>query len=177
LVVACLGVAAVAVIVGVTLRQGVERGSIPASPVASSPPAEAWLALAEATYEGGLEPLLQAAADEAAALAALGERRERNLLTIRAAHGRMEERLAAVDEFAATQPTPDRLAAALMTYREGAVAVRRAMAEAQAGFVRLDWDRVARATVLMGQGAAALRRAERLLDEAAGVATAGTPAR
>jgi hypothetical protein len=176
--VALLWIAAAVAIVWVTVGRDAGPEPVPTAQLGSSPaPPEPGLPVAEATYYRGLVPLVRAAAEEGAALVALGERQERNLLTIRAAQGRMEERLAAVDEFAATQPTPDRFAAALARYREGAVAVRRAIAEASAGFVRLDWDRVARASSLMGRGAAILRQAELMLDEAVGIATPGLSAR
>ena len=114
-----------------------------------------------------MAPRLRAAAAGAAELVALGESRSRNLLTIRAAQRRMDDRLAAVDALLAAGPTPARFAPALDAYHSGATAVRRAMAEAQAGFLRLDWDRVARATDLLADAAAALDRAAAILDAAA----------
>ena len=131
---------------------------------------------ADAAYYGELAPLVRAASDEAFALVALGERRERNLLTIRAAQGRMEERLRAVEAFIAARPSPARFVDALTTFGDGAVIVRAAMNEARAGFLRFDWERVARATALMEQGATVLVQANGALDRAVGVGLLATPA-
>lgn len=131
-----------------------------ASPAAALPPAEA------AAYRA-LAPRLREAADQTRTLVAMGEERERNLLAIRREQGETEERLAAVDALAGAAPA--RFVPVAERYAEGARAVRRAMAEAQAGFVRLDWDRVARATELMDRGAGEIERAAALLDAAAGV--------
>jgi len=138
-----------------------------ASPGAALPPAEA------AAYRA-LAPRLRAAAVQARALVAMGQARERNLLTIRREQDETEERLAAVD--ALLPSAPPRFAAALTAYDGGAAAVRRAMGEAQTGFLRLDWDRVARATELMARGAGEIERAAGLLDAAAGATPAATPA-
>jgi len=99
------------------------------------------------------------AAVEARALAELGERRSRNLFAIRAAQRRMEEKLAAADAATASLAGSDPDAAALAAYRAGAADVRTAMDEAQAGFLRLDWDRVAEAYDRMESGAARLEQA------------------
>jgi hypothetical protein len=130
---------------------------------------------AEAAYYRGLAPLIRAAGEEAAELVALGERRERNLLTIRAAQGRMEDRLRAVEQFAAGHTTPARFAVAMATFGEGATAIRQAMAEARAGFLHLDWTRVAQALTVMARGATTLDRAALLLDAAAMPAPGATP--
>lgn len=110
-----------------------------------------------------IAPLLADAAAEARALVALGERRSRNLFEIRSAQGRMEDKLAAVEATVGRRPASDLLAPALAAYRSGAAAVREAIAEAQAGFLRLDWDRVAEANRTMGDGADRLQRAADLL--------------
>jgi len=137
-----------------------------ASPVAS--PAAA-LAPVEAAAYRELAPRLTAAASQARLLVDLGVARERNLLVIRREQDTSAARLAEVDVLAAA--APPRFAPALAAYAEGARAVRRAMAEAQAGFIRFDWDRVAGATRMMERGAEQIERAADLLDAAAGVPT------
>ncbi len=99
------------------------------------------------------------AALEARALVELGERRSRNLIAITSAQGRMEDKLAAADAIAAALPASPGLAPALTAYRGGATDVRAAMDDAQAAFLRLDWDRVARAYDRMENGAARLTEA------------------
>lgn len=106
-----------------------------------------------------LSPRLTAAAEQARALADLGQRRSRNLLEIRSAQTRMNDALSAVDDLIAGQPIPPPLAPALDGYGASAATVREAMAEAQAGFVRFDWDRVAAAYEQMSAGATGLQRA------------------
>ena len=142
------------------------------APVAASPPPA--LSADEAAFYGELMPRLRAAAEQAHELANLGESRSRNLLAIRTAQRRMNDRLGAVDAVAADAAS-DRFAPALAAYRGGARAVRAAMEEAQAGFVRLDWDRVARATALMARGTAELDRAVALLEGAASVRATPDP--
>lgn len=116
-------------------------------------------------YASALAPRLAAVADQAAELAALGERRSRNLFELRSAQSRMEETLAAVDTIAGAGPLPASAVSAVASYRTGAALVRDAMAEAQAGFLRFDWDRVAKAYAEMDAGAAQLRRARDQLSD------------
>ena len=75
----------------------------------------------------------------------------------------MNETLADVDAWLAAHPAEIDDEAAIAAYRAGAASVREAMAEAQAGFLRLDFDRVARATGTMREGEAALQEAVALL--------------
>ena len=99
------------------------------------------------------------AALEAQALVALGESRSRNLFAITSAQGRMEDKLAAADALAAALPASPGEAPALAAYRGGATAVRAAMDDAQAAFLRLDWERVARAYDRLESGTARLTEA------------------
>ena len=138
------------------------------------PPAA--LPAAEAAYYAALAPPLRAAVAEARSLVALGERKSRNLLAIRAAQERMTGVLDDIDALLRSGPTPDRFTPAVHAYGRGAAAVRAAMDDAQAGLMRFDWERVARATEVMGQGAAELARASNLLDAAAGEAVASPSA-
>lgn len=119
----------------------------------------------DVAYVAALAPRVAAAADQARALAALGERRSRNLLEIRSAQSTMESALAAVEKVAAARPVPTEVELALEAYRTGAAAVRTAMSEARAGFLRFDWDRVAAANEQMASGAERLNRAARLLED------------
>lgn len=135
------------------------------SPRPSRPSAQGAGAVAVRGYASALAPRLSAAADQAAALAALGERRSRNLLEIRSAQSRMEETLAAVDTIAAAGPPPASAVSAVASYRSGAALVRDAMDEAQAGFLQFDWDRVATAYEDLDAGAAQLRRARDQLSD------------
>lgn len=122
----------------------------------------------EASFFGAVSPRLTRASLDAAALAEIGERRSRNLLEIRAAQAQMNQSLDDLDGFLAARPPPPRFASSLTTYRQGATAVRDAMDEAEAGFVRFDWDRVAVAYDLVETGAARLRRAANDLAAAGG---------
>jgi high-affinity K+ transport system ATPase subunit B len=142
-------------------------GASASRPIAPTPPN----AGGDAGSTTGLGARIADAATEARGLVALGERRSRNLLEIRAAQRRMEEKLAAVDALTAARSASDADVAALAEYRRGATDVRDAMAEAQAGLLRFDWDRVARAYRRMGSGAEHLASAARRL----GVPLSATP--
>jgi hypothetical protein len=120
-----------------------------------------------------LLPLVARAAAEASELVALGERKERNLFTLRDAQQAMEASLAPVDTWLAAHPPPAACAAAAAAYTEGAAMVRAAMDEAWAGFLRLDFGRVARAVATMRAGEGALRRAVSILSGEAPTATPG----
>lgn len=117
---------------------------------------------AEAGFAVAFGPRLRAAHEQATVLVALAEERSRNLLAINAEQRRMEERLAAADGAIGGTP-PAAFAEAVGSYRRGAAAVRRAMDEAQAGFLRFDWDRVARATDVLTEGTAELAAADALV--------------
>lgn len=112
-------------------------------------------------------PLLQRAAANAATLVTIGEAKERNLLRIHAAQQEMNASLAAADAWLAAHVPPAADEPAVAAYQHGAAAIRLAMNEAQAGFLRFDFARVARATTTMRQGAADLNTALTLLDEPA----------
>lgn len=130
------------------------------TPLAPSP-AIATPALATSSAE--FLPLLERAAAEANALVSLGDSRERNLFRIRAAQAAMSAALADTDAWLAAHPPAAENEAAVVSYRDGAASIREAMTEAQAGFLRLDFERVARATETMREGEAALRHAIALL--------------
>jgi hypothetical protein len=130
-------------------------GSNSGSPAADSPGAAAVAAFAAH---------LDAAAAQAGDLVALGETKSRNLLAITTGQRRMSGLLDETDAFLATATLPEEANPAVAAYRGGAAAVRAAMTEAQAGFVRLDWERVRRAAAALAEGKAALARAAGLLE-------------
>lgn len=122
----------------------------------------------EAAYYEAIASRLERATSDADGLVEIGEQRSRNLFAIRDAQERMNESLDALDLLLANRPPPDRFAASVASMRAGSMALREAMAEAQAAFLRLDWERVAAANDLAVTGADRLRGAERELDSAAG---------
>ncbi len=126
-----------------------------ATPAASDPGAEAVAAFVRH---------LDAAAAQAGDLVALGETKSRNLIAITGQQRRMDDLLDETDVFLASAALPEDAVPAVAAYRDGAAAVRAAMADAQAGFVRFDWERVRRATGEMVEGEAALARAAGLLE-------------
>lgn len=115
-------------------------------------------------FRAGFLPLLHDAVAKARELVVIGETREHNLFRIRAEQDAMETALAAADVWVTAHPPPPGDELAVAAYREGAAAIRLAMQEGQAGFLRFDFDRVARATETLEQGAAAVERARGLLD-------------
>jgi hypothetical protein len=128
-------------------------------------PAEAPLAVASpASFRAGFRPLLERATAAANDLVAMGDARERNLLHIRDGQEAMEAALAEADAWLATHLPSPADEPMVAVYRHGAAAIRTATAEAQAGFLRFDFERVARATETMRSGAADLARATALLD-------------
>ena len=110
----------------------------------------------DAAFRAGFLPLLERVAAEARVLVAMGEDRERNLLRIRRQQEVMLESLAAADAWLGANPPPPALVPAAAAYRDGAEAIRVAMDEAQAGLLRFDFDRVARATDTLADGSSAL---------------------
>jgi len=110
-------------------------------------------------FRAGFLPLLHDAVARASVLVAMGESRERNLLRIRAGQEGMTTALSSADVWLETHPAPAVDEPAMAAYREGAAAIRLAMQEAQAGFLRFDFDRVARATETLREGTTALKRA------------------
>lgn len=109
-------------------------------------------------------PLLQRASTQADLLVALGQARERNLIRLRGEQNAMVEALQETDAW--INANPERQSGpAFATYREGASAIRAAMNEAQEGFLRFDFDRVATANETLQTGAGALHRALDLLGD------------
>lgn len=131
-------------------------------------PAEVRLSPAETAFFAYVAPRLHALAGETHALADLGQRKSRNLLQLQAHGERATELTGEITAYGDTHGIPPRFAGAQTAFRAGAAQTVRGMAEARQGFVRLDWDRVARATDIFVGGAANLDRAVRELDAAVG---------
>ena len=110
----------------------------------------------DAAFRAGFLPLVERVAAEARVLVAMGEDRERNLIVIRRQQEVMLESLAAADAWLGANPPPPALVPAAAAYRDGANAIRAAMEEAQAGLLRFDFDRVARATNTLADGSSTL---------------------
>lgn len=136
------------------------------TPESVAPPSA--LPRAEARLYAALLGRIRPAAAEAQSLVQLGESRSRNLLAIRSAQARMSALLDAIDAFIESAPATERFDDALAAYRTGSISIRDAMDEAQAAFLRFDWDRVAAATSTLDRGASDLRRSVALLYAAAG---------
>lgn len=156
IIIALLVLLGIAAGMGVTPRPEHASVATPQARVASP---------ASGGFAAGFRPLLARAAAEAEALVEMGEARERNLLRIRAGQNAMHEALGAADGWLAEQPPAPGDVPAVEAYQEGATSIRTAMNEAQAGFLRLDFDRVARSTETMREGAALLDRAIDLLPD------------
>ena len=129
------------------------------------PPIAVPLTKGEQRYYAAVAPLYRDVAAETRALAHLGAERSRNLLVILRGQDRVDTLLDEIDAYHSAHGVPDRFAAAGQSYRDGSARAREAMVEAQEGFRRFDWDRVARATTVFEAGAAALETALRQLDE------------
>ena len=133
------------------------------------------LAAQEAAFYEYVAPRLTALAGETAELARMGAEKDRNLFAFQSRGEALTELLDEVDAYLVANPSPVRLAAFEGEYVRGSGLARRGMNEARAGFVRLDWDRVARATGLFDDGVVALRAAAAALAAAAGVAATASP--
>jgi hypothetical protein len=116
----------------------------PASPAGIGSPAA--VPTNAAAWAAAFRPSVAAADDTARRLAAMGQQKSRDLLAIRAAQREMIGRLDAADAFLREHPAPAGAGAAAASYREGAARIQAAMDDALAGFLRLDWERVRRAT-------------------------------
>lgn len=113
-------------------------------------------AATDAAFRVAFLPIVERATAQARVLVAMGEDRERNLFLIRREQEVMLSRLAATDAWLAAHPPPAAFVPASEAYRDGASTIRAAMDEAQAGLLRFDFERVARATDTMNEGLSAL---------------------
>lgn len=126
----------------------------PASPVSTDPPT--------LTFADGFREHLGTVHEAADALVDLGERRERNLLVVGQRQSAMNAALNASDAWLKQQPGHED-DPAVAAYRAGAHDIRQAMTDAQAAFLRFDWDGVAAANDTLRQGAAHISVAVDLL--------------
>lgn len=134
----------------------------------ATPPDEVRLSPAETAFFAYVAPRLHALAGETHALADLGQKKSRNLLQLQS-HGERATALAReITAFGTERGVPPRFASAHTAFRAGAAQTVRGMTEARQGFVRFDWDRVAKATDIFVDGAATLDAAARQLDAAVG---------
>jgi hypothetical protein len=134
----------------------------------STPPDDVRLSAAETAFYAYVAPRLHALAGETRALADLGRQKSRNLLQLQAHGERATDLTGEITAYGDVHGVPTRFAGANTAFRAGAAQTVRGMAEARQGFVRFDWERVARATDLFVAGAAELDRATRDLDAAVG---------
>jgi hypothetical protein len=153
LVLALLGLLTASALLVTALRPGTSPVAVP----------RAIATPGDSSFRGAFRPFLDRATAQARELVTMGDARERNLLRLRAGQDAMNAALDEADAWLAAHPPPVSDAAAIDAYRDGAKHIRTAMAEAQAGFLRLDFARVAAATVTMRSGLAALERASAAL--------------
>ena len=146
--------------------------------IGSAPTASVALTADERAYYDYIAPRLTALLTETRALLQLGTEKNRNLLAFQARGRALNDLIEDLDAYVAAHPPPPRFAAMLPDYQQGANLAQRGMIESQAGFLRFDWDRVARAVRLFEAGVTALEQSERSLVTAAGVPTEsrGSPA-
>ncbi len=139
------------------------------------PPAAADFTEEERTFYAYVGPRLRDLAAEAQAAEELGRNKSRNLLAFQR-HGRRIDDLGdEIDDYLEEHPTPARFASAMALYERGIAATRHAMDHAQSGFLTLNWDRVATAIPIMGNGARDLADALAMLESEAGEPELATP--
>ena len=114
------------------------------------------------TFADGFREHLGTVHEAADALVDLGDRRERNLLVVGQRQSAMNAALNAADAWLSQQPGHED-DPAVAAYRAGAADIRQAMIDAQAAFLRFDWDGVAVANDTLKQGAAHISMAGDLL--------------
>ncbi len=107
----------------------------------------------DADFYQTVEPQLAAAAREADSVAAMGERRSRNIFALRRAEGRLEDRLMAIDRATGATGVPPRFASAIDQYRQGADHLRAAIEQGRSAFARFDWENLDAAVRQTRQGA------------------------
>lgn len=120
--------------------KGLRTSSIDAgTPPASVPE----LSADERAYYEFVAPRLLDLSAQSQALGNAAAAKSRNLLDIQARGDRVRTLVRELDGYTDQVGTPARFAAATVAYRAGAEYALVAMREAQQGFLRLDWDRVA----------------------------------
>ena len=159
-----IGVVVLLGLAGATILLSTQSASPVVPTVVATPPT---LSAEERAFYDAVSPELRAAAAEARQLTTKGEERDRNLFAIRAGQGRLRDHLTSLDQaFAAS--VPERFAPVVAMYELAAGDIRTSMNQAEAAFMRFDWDAVGSATELMAGGTAQLETALDRLDGAAG---------
>lgn len=118
---------------------------------------------------------LRALTAESAKLAALGEGRSRNVLELQARANRIDDLSGQIDRYLAATPIPARFEAAVASYRAGIAVMRKGMDATKTAFSRFNWDGVAAGLATFETGNAQVEQGFWLLQQAAGLAPAGTP--
>lgn len=145
-------------------------------PAAGTPvPPGVILSAEERDFYDYVAPRLRALAAESRLLAEMGRARNRDLLELQQRGARVDEVAEQIEGYVAAHETPPRFVRSMAFFGRGAAGVRRAIAEARAGFTSFDWDRVGRAVDLFEQGADDLRAASDDLQRAVGAEPSATP--
>jgi len=175
--VALLAVAAVGCLaVGAAYLLG--KGFMAPSIEAGTPlPSVPELATDERAYYDFVAPRLRELSAQTHALGDAAASKSRNLLDIQNRGDRVKTLVREINGYADRVGTPPRFTDVSVAYRAGAENALVAMREAQQGFLRLDWDRVASAVPTFGEGSAQLDAAVSEIERAGGQATGsiGTP--
>jgi hypothetical protein len=171
---AVLAVAIVLVLAGATWwKQDALFGEEvdPGTPVPAAPN----LTLEETAFYEYVAPRLRAVTAEAQKLAELGRAKSRNVIELQRRGDRVNDISREIDDWVAMRPVPGVFAPAMQRYSSGIAAVRKATEESRSAFVTFDWDRVARAVVIMEKGADDLTSAVQALEQTAGRSVGGSP--
>ncbi len=141
------------------------------------PPGVPALTADERAYYDFVAPRLRELSAETHALRDAAASKSRNLVDIRVRGERVRTLVREINGYIEKAGTPARFAVAAVAYRAGAEDAVVAMREAQQGFLRLDWDRVATAVPRFSDGTeqfdAAIAEIERTGSREGG--GAGTP--
>ncbi len=141
------------------------------------PPSVPELTDDERAYYDFVAPRLRELSAQTQALSDAAASKSRNLVDIRVRGERVRTLVREINEYADDAGAPERFTAVAAAYRAGAGDALVAMREAQQGFLRLDWDRVAAAVPRFADGTAqfdaAIAEIERVGSQAAGFR--GTP--
>lgn len=140
----------------------------PTLDLASPPSPLPELTTEERAYYDYVAPRVRELSAQTRALGEAAAAKSRNLLDIRARGARITTLIQEINQYGETSGTPARFAPAAAAYRSGAGSALAAMREAQQGFIRFDWDRVAAAVPVFADGAAQLDVAAEEMDQAGG---------
>jgi hypothetical protein len=136
-------------------------------PLANPPPAT--LEPGEQDFFDFVEPRLAALAREGDELVAFAERRDRNILALNAAQGRVETLIGDLHDYANQSGVPPGFQTAWDTYVRASERVKAGIQQSREAFVRLDWTALEAATVEFAAGVDGVDRAIELIHAAAGL--------